>query len=237
MCIRDSCGGAPLDPAVHDFFRAIGIPIFPGYGLTETGPVISINTTQYARRGSVGKALPGVEIKIHEGEIFTRGPHLMSGYYKNPNLTAELITPDGWFRTGDVGEVDEDGYIYIRGRKKSLIVLNSGKKVHPEEVEEVLGRSMKMSAVCVVGVKHSENAGETVTAVIVPSAQALAECPADSPELEAMLRQEVRVLAEELAPFKRPVEIVIRKEPFDMTSTKKVRRFAVMKDLSGVIAK
>lgn len=234
---RIICGGAPLDPSMFDFFRAIGIPIYSGYGLTETGPVISINTTKHNRRGSVGKALPGVEVKIVDGEILTRGPHLMSGYYKNPELTGEVITSDGWFRTGDIGAIDNEGYVRILGRKKALIVLSSGKKVHPEEVEAVLGRSRKIGAVCVVGLKHSENSGESVTAVIVPSAEALAEYDIDSPELESMLREETRMLAEELALFKRPLKIILRKEPFEMTSTRKVRRFTVMKELEGVPAK
>lgn len=137
-------GGAPLDLQVADFFDRIGIPIYQGYGLTEASPVVSTNTCKYTRRGSVGKPLKGVEVKIQntdeqdDGEILTRGPHIMKGYYGAMNLTSSVIDADGWLHTGDTGYLDKHGFLYITGRSKNLIVLGGGKKVHPEEVEQIL---------------------------------------------------------------------------------------------------
>ena len=131
-------GGAPLDPKTFHFFRRIGLPIYEGYGLTETGPVISVNTPRHHKVGTVGRAIPCAEVKViahgeeTEGEICTRGPHIMQGYFKNRELSREVLSEDGWFHTGDLGRI-ENGYLRIIGRKKSLIVLHSGKKIYAEE--------------------------------------------------------------------------------------------------------
>ena len=133
-------GGAPLDPQVEQFFNLIGINLLQGYGLTETSPTISVNVPHAQRGGSVGKPLRGVEVRIDakdgelEGEILTRGPHVMKGYYKLDDLTKTTVDEEGWLRTGDLGHLDEDGYLYITGRAKNLIVLSNGLQVQTEEV-------------------------------------------------------------------------------------------------------
>ncbi len=144
-------GGAPLAPNVMEFFFAIGIPIVEGYGLTETSPVITLNPPGSEMPGSVGRAIPGVEVRIGaEGEILTRGPHVMLGYYHNTEATNAAIR-DGWFHTGDVGRIDERGYVFITDRLKDLLVTAGGKKVAPQPVEAALKESRWISEAVLLG--------------------------------------------------------------------------------------
>jgi long-chain acyl-CoA synthetase len=135
---RMSSGGAPLPVPIAEAYAAAGLPLMQGYGLTESSPVISFNTKERNKVGTVGRALPGVEVKIApDGEVLTRGPHVMKGYWKNPEATAEAIR-DGWLHTGDLGALDADGFLSITGRKKELMVLSNGKKVVPSHLEGLL---------------------------------------------------------------------------------------------------
>ncbi|MGL4608432.1 MAG: AMP-dependent synthetase/ligase [Trueperaceae bacterium] len=145
-------GGAATRPELVNIFAAAGIKLLQGYGLTETSPVVSFNRPHQNRPGSSGTALEGVEIKISEaGEIMTRGPHVMKGYYKNPEATKEVMTEDGWFRTGDLGEMDSDGFLKITGRIKNLFKLSTGKYVMPQPLEEKLESSPLIDVVQIVG--------------------------------------------------------------------------------------
>lgn len=231
-------GGAPLDITVGEFFETIGIRIFEGYGLSEASPVVSVNTEKHYKLGSVGKPLPNVEAKIDEktGELLVRGNNVMKGYYNKPELTAEVINEDGWLHTGDIARIDKDGFIFITGRIKSMIVLNGGKKVFPEDIEAVLEPSPKFAEVCVFGAKRSGGAKdgtEDIFVAIVPSQQVL-DSVNDDQELNMVIRQEVRTLSEKLSSYKRPTNIIITKESFPRTATKKVKRNDVKKVLVGV---
>jgi long-chain acyl-CoA synthetase len=167
---RLTSGGAPLPPEVETWYRERGLPILPGYGLTESSPVISMSTPNAYRFGASGRLLPGVEVRIaQDGEILNRGPNTMLGYWNNPEDTAATIR-DGWLHTGDLGELDVDGYLYVRGRKKELIVLSTGKKVVPTRVEGLLTMSPLIEQAAVFGEGQCG-----IVALIVPAASGLAE--------------------------------------------------------------
>lgn len=234
----DGCisGGAPLDIAVGEFFERIGIKIYQGYGLSETSPVVSVNTDKRNDLSSVGRPLRSFEAKIdpQTGEIMLKGPAVMKGYYNQPELTAEVLEPDGWLHTGDVGTINKQGHIHITGRIKNMIVLSGGKKVFPEEVESVLEKSQYFSEVCVLG--HSREGGakdgtEDIVAVVVPSEDLVKKT--DEKELNRIVKEEVKYLSNQLATYKRPINIVISKEPLPKTTTRKVKRKEV-KELINV---
>jgi long-chain acyl-CoA synthetase len=227
-------GGAPLESEVADFFERIGFSVCQGYGLTETGPVISVNTPDHSRYDSVGRPLPGVRVKIltngaseQHGEILTRGPHVMKGYYKSDDLTLEVIDHEGWLHTGDVGRIDKDGFLYITGRLKNLIVLGNGKKVHPEEVEAAIAKSPMIKEACVIG-RLSQSGirkgSEEVCAVVVPSDSLARNASMKPAVLKDAIKNEIDRLSRGLAPFKRPSTIVVRLEELPKTPTRKVRR-------------
>ena len=163
-------GGAPLSTDIQDFFDALGLIILEGYGLTETSPVIATNSLSARKKGTVGRALPGVEISIApDGEIRTRGPHIMKGYFKRDDLTAEVLR-GGWFYTGDIGSIDEEGYLVITDRKKDLIVTSGGKNVAPQNIETVLQGDTLITQAMVYG-----DGRKYLTALIVPNFDDLKE--------------------------------------------------------------
>lgn len=227
-------GGAPLDPSIGEFFERIGIKIFQGYGLSETSPVISMDRGADRKLLSVGPVLDSYDAKIdpETGELLVKGPSVMKGYYNNPEKTAEVLEPDGWLHTGDIAEFDEDGRLYITGRIKNMIVLSGGKKVFPEEVEAVLEDNPHFAEICVFGATRTSGAKdgtEEIMTVIVPTEEVFDKYT-DENELQAFIVQEVKNLSIKLAAYKRPVNIVVRKEPLPRTSTRKVKRNVVKEE-------
>lgn len=173
-------GGARLDPEILQNLSILGIRVVEGYGLTETAPVVTMTPPDHVKSGSCGKALPGVEIKVDQpdgegtGEIILRGPNVMKGYFQRPEDTAKVIK-DGWFHTGDLGRIDEDGYLFITGRAKEVIVLSSGKNIYPGEVEKHYGESPFVAEMCVMGATGSDGKVEKLRAVVVPNWRLLRE--------------------------------------------------------------
>lgn len=216
------CGGAPLDPAVVDRYAGRGVAVYPGYGLTEAAPTVAMNTPEHNRAGSVGRLLAGTEVRIaappgasNEREILVRSPAVMQGYWCDEALTAATIDPEGWLHTGDLGFVDDDGYLFVTGRSKRLVVLESGKKVQPEEVEAVLGAGEMFADVCVVGVPTARGT-EQVCAVVVPSPAMAAGHP-DAAGLHEAAVAEVARLASSLSGYKRPTVVKVHYGPFPLT--------------------
>ena len=220
-------GGAPLEVSVGDFFQRIGIKVYQGYGLSETSPVVSVNTDRRNDIASVGKPLKSFEAKIDEqtGELMLRGPAVMKGYHNHPELTAEVIEPDGWLHTGDIAKISKEGHIYITGRIKNMIVLSGGKKVFPEEVESVIDKSPYIAEVCVLGTTRNSGAKdgtEEITAVIVPCEDIVQKFERDT--VDKLIRDEVKKLSLRLTPYKRPINIIISRQPLPRTTTRKVKR-------------
>ena len=224
-------GGAPLDIAVGKFFSRLGIKVYQGYGLSECSPVVSMNYDKRHDLASVGRALNSLEAKIDSetGELMVKGPAVMKGYHNQPEMTAQVITEDGWLHTGDIAEI-KDSHIYITGRIKNMIVLSGGKKVFPEEVEAVLEKSPYFKEVCVIGHVRtfgSKDGTEEVTAVIVPTEDIVSQY--NDEEIDKLIRGEVKQLATKLTAYKRPVNVIIHKEALPRTATNKVKRKEVKK--------
>lgn len=227
-------GGAPLDEDIFDFFEAIAIPVCNGYGLTETGPVVCMNTLKFRRKGSVGKTIKGVNIKVEPEtqELLVNGPNVFTGYFQNPELTAESIhteiTADQtvtWFKTGDLISYDADGFLYIQGRSKSMIVLPSGKKVQPEEVELHFSKLSFIKNCCLVFGHDNQSALNKLFLII----------ELDSSVIDLSRKQILEKLIEHsnaLASFKKPQGYKFTTTPLPLTTTLKVRRFLVEKNLS-----
>ena len=229
-------GGAPSSMDTLKGYAELGIAVIEGYGLTETAPVLTFNPVDAPLAGSVGKALPGVEVQIKDpneegiGEITARGPNIMKGYFKNPQATAEVMDGD-WFLTGDMGYINEDGYVIITGRKKSLIVNREGKNIYPEEVETQILKSDFVMETIVLGYTIEGETGERVGAIVVPDEEAVAERrrhrkhPVSDAELTQLMVDEVKRVTNDIAEYKRPRRIQVRTEEFEKTSTSKVKRY------------
>lgn len=230
------CGGAPLNPEIAEQMEQFGITITEGYGITECSPLIAVNPYYAPKRGSVGPSVPSCEVKIDvervndagfdEGEILVRGDNVMLGYYKRPEETAEVFTPDGFFRTGDEGYMDEDGYIFITGRKKSVIVLENGKNVFPEEIEEYLSRLECVGESVVVGRQKEGSDAVILTAVIYPDPARFPE-GSDMDAVAATVREQVNALNRTLVSYKQIRAVEIRRTEFEKTTSRKIKRHLV----------
>jgi long-chain acyl-CoA synthetase len=225
-------GGAAVDPRIAQGFRELGITFLQGYGLTESSPIIAVNRNNAFKDASVGLPLPSVDVRIAEdGEILARGPNVMLGYYNNPEATHSALE-DGWLHTGDLGHFDEDGFLYVRGRKKAVIVTPGGKKVYPEEVEAEIVRSPYILECLVWGESESDSSRKhEVHAIVVPNieyfiAEGLEEKGAvEVGRVEEILRREVKERCQNLAPFKRVTSLTVRHEEFEKTTTRKIKRY------------
>jgi long-chain acyl-CoA synthetase len=233
-------GSAPLPANIAEFFQGVGVPIIEGYGLTETSPILTVNPPNAPRVGSVGRAVPGVELKIAEdGEILARGPNVMAGYYNKPQATADAIK-DGWFHTGDIGTIDAEGYLRITDRKKDLLVTSGGKKIAPQPIEASLKRSPIVAESVLLGDRR-----KFAAALIVPDFAALerrlkelGRPPADRAALTrrddvlALYQEIVDALNRELSQFERIKKIALLPREFsiesgELTPTLKVKRKVV----------
>lgn len=223
------CGGAPMREELGRFFESIGITITNGYGITECSPLVSVNRTHYYDFASVGVLCPGTEVKIDnpnedgEGEILVKGPGVMMGYYKNPEKTAEVLTEDGWFSTGDYGKYDTKAEkLYITGRKKNIIVLKNGKNIYPEEIEDYLTGKSEIDEVIVSAIKD-ENGGEVgLQAEIYPLQEKVEGL--DEKATYDLIKKVVESYNDTMPDHKKVKKVVIRKTPFDKTTSNKIKR-------------
>ena len=240
-------GGAPLSVAVAEFLFAVGIPVLEGYGLTETAPVLTVNPESAPRLGTVGKALPRVELRIaDDGEILARGPNLMLGYYEKPEATAEAIR-DGWFHTGDIGHLDDDGYLHITDRKKELLVTAGGKNIAPQPIEQRLKQDPLVAEAVLIGDRR-----RFLSVLIVPEfavAAARVSLAAETDPTVLVVRDDVRALFEaviehvnaELPRYEQIKKFALLPAEFsvatgELTPTLKVRRRVVAESCREVIA-
>ena len=235
-------GGAPLAPEINKFFYAAGLTILEGYGLTETSPVIAVNTPTQFRIGTVGPPIPGVEVMIAaDGEILTRGPHIMKGYYNKPEATREAIDADGWFHTGDIGEL-RDGFLAITDRKKDIIVTAGGKNIAPQPIENMIKTNKYVSQAVVLGDKR-----RFPVVLVVPNFEQLEKWAKiknllwtdrrqliNLPLVQAKMEKEVLRKLSGLASFETPKKVGLLENDFsiesgEMTPSHKVKRRVIEK--------
>ncbi len=227
-------GGGPIAKDVIDGMEALGLVTFQGYGLTETSPVISTTCPAHNKPGSVGLPLTNVEVRIDapdhngNGEILARGSNVMLGYYGMPEKTREVIDEQGWLHTGDIGKLDEEGYLYITGRLKNIIVTKGGKNIYPEEIEDLLRASPLLSEVVVVGKLDSEG-GEYPHAIIYPDPEVLAAMQPGKrltdDETRGIVRAEIQKCASGAARYKIPQSFELSPVELPKTSMRKVKRY------------
>lgn len=241
-------GGGPLDPQVAYFFNHLGLRLFQGYGLTETSPVTHVNLPDRIRFETVGPPVPHVECKILNpnaqgvGEVCIKGPNVFKGYYKNEEATRDTFTDDGWFLTGDLGFIHDDGYLQITGRAKNMLVTGGGKNVYPEEIEFYLNRSPFIAESLVLGVPREKGLGDEVAALVYPDYEQIdvhfeemkaktrekgeeADFQVTDEKVHKLIKDEIREAQKDLADYKRIRTFRIVEEEFQKTSTKKIKRF------------
>lgn len=230
------CGGAKLDEEIIRTFDSLGITILNGYGITECSPLISANRNEYRKPGSVGTPILACRVKIDnpdengEGEICVKGPNVMLGYYDNPEATAEVFDKDGFFHTGDYGKLDEEGWIYITGRKKNLIILSNGKNVYPEEIEADLQKVEGVSEVVVyAGESRVQKDKITIVAEIFPDSDLLADKGIDDPQ--TYFEDQVKALNAKMPPYKAVKRVKLRDTEFQKNTSRKITRFNLDKTI------
>lgn len=230
------CGGAKLDEEIINTFDSLGITILNGYGITECSPLISANRNEYRKPGSVGTPILACRVKIDnpdengEGEICVKGPNVMLGYYNNPEATAEVFDKDGFFHTGDYGKLDEEGWIYITGRKKNLIILSNGKNVYPEEIEADLQKVEGVAEVVVyAGESRVQKDKITIVAEIFPDADLLKD--KGITDMQAYFEDHVKSLNAKMPPYKAVKRVKLRDSEFQKNTSRKITRFNIDKTI------
>ncbi len=228
-------GASAIDPVALEGFNDFGITSVQGYGMTEAAPVISAENTWERKTGSIGKPLPGVEVKIDQpneegiGELIARGPNIMAGYYENEEETAKVLT-DGWLHTGDLASVDKDGYLFIRGRKKNVIVLKNGKNVYPEELEILVSNLPYVEENMVFGQprhKDGDHKDLALCAKIVYKPDYMKETygTEDPAEIEAIIKKDIDAINDELPTYKHMLRVMVTDQEMIKTTTGKVKRY------------
>ena len=243
-----SAGGAPLSSTIEEFFLAAGLLVCQGYGLTETSPMVTCNSPGRFRFGTVGHPVPGCEVRIGDGgEILVRGDNVMLGYYENPEATAEVLR-DGWLHTGDIGRIDDDGFLLVTDRLKDIIITSGGKNIAPQRIETVVGRDHFVEQIAVIGDRR-----KFVSALIVPVFDVLEKYAAEhgieygsrqelvtNPEIMAVFKERIDRQSEELAQYEKVKAFVLLDREFsqddrEITPTQKIRRRIVEKSFSDEI--
>lgn len=210
-------GGAYLNPSYIDLFQRYGITILQGYGMTECAPVISTTVPWNIRKESVGQLIPNCEAKTVDKELWIRGSSVMKGYYKMPEETAEALTEDGWLRTGDLGYVDEEGFVYLTGRKKNLIITKNGENVSPEELENKIGEHRLVQEILV------RESNGVIEAEIFPDYEYAKK--KEITEIQAVLQEVVDDYNKTAPAHKRVYSLKVRETEFEKTSSKKIKRY------------
>ena len=229
-------GGGPLNIKTADFFDSFGFNIVQGYGMSENSPLITVNTPYHKRNESVGLPVSYTDVKILDaagpdgiGEIACKSPSIMLGYFENEEATKEVINEDGYLLTGDLGYRDKDGFVYIMGRKKNLIVGSGGKNIYPEEIEAHFNSSRVICEVLVVGRKEPSYGGETIFAVTVPNYEAIKEDhpgrEGDDKFINELIKKEIEEINRSLPVYKKISDFTMRKEAFEKNAQQKIRRF------------
>jgi long-chain acyl-CoA synthetase len=234
VCI---CGGGPLAPSVFRKFNQLGIDFVQGYGLTETSPIINLNPVNHYKETSVGKVVPGLDMKILNpdergiGEVIVKGPVVMKGYFKRPEETAASFTPDGYLKTGDLGRLDSENYLYLTGRAKNVIVTEGGKNVFPEEIENEFQLYDEMDQILVRGfVVDKKLKSEAIEALVYPNFEVLkdpAGAPLSKDEIRGRIEKIVSEVNQRLLPYQKIMRTEILDKPMEMTTTKKIKRDSV----------
>ena len=232
-------GAAPLDKKVEEWFRSVGINLCQGYGLTETSPVVALERGEFIRPGSIGTKLPSIEVKIDTpdsdgmGELLVKGPNVMLGYFENEEATKEAMI-DGWFHTGDLAVIDNDGYIFIKGRKKSVIVLKNGKNIFPEEMENLVNRIQGVKESFIYGKsikKDKDDIKIYVKLVIDKEILKLAYNAESDEEIHKILNTKIKEINDKMPPYKAIRGILISEDPLIKTTTGKIKRQEELKTI------
>ena len=229
-------GGAALDPETEKGYNELGFRMYQGYGLTETSPVIASEDDKYRKIGSIGKAFPSLEAKVIDttedgiGELVVKGPSIMLGYYNNEEATKETIDKDGWLHTGDLAKIDKNGYIFISGRKKFVIVLKNGKNIYPEELEALINKIEGIKESFVYG-KPEDNGDYKICCKVVYDKEIMKDLynVTEESDLKEIIWQEIKKVNKTMPAYKYIREIIITDQELIKTTTQKIKRFEEIK--------